>query len=93
MTALGHRDPITIFVKNNIPYGKKSKSLRDSPQRIELKVYTSTLIWEIKEILGRIFEEDPRKIKLEKVMTTYQTYTIKDTENGMTLENLYIGMN
>ena len=31
LSALGHREPITIFVKNNIAYGKKSKSLRDSP--------------------------------------------------------------
>ena len=44
-------------------------------------------------MLGKIFEEEPRKIKLEKVMSTYQTYSLKDTENGFTLENLFVGMN
>ncbi len=44
-------------------------------------------------MLGTIFEEEPRKIKLEKVMSTYQTYSLKDTENGFTMENLFVGMN
>jgi len=57
--ALISMDLIKISIKNNISFGKGSKSNRENPQFIELTVYNNMLVWELKVEIANIFGIEP----------------------------------
>jgi hypothetical protein len=74
-SSLQTMDLIKISIKNNIGFGKGSKQVKTNPQRLELTVYHNMLIWELRELIAKIYDIDTLMIKLERSSSLYMANT------------------
>lgn len=81
---------MNLTLVNGIVIGKGNKSVKTNPVRLEVSLFTSTTVWELKNIIASAVDIEPATIRLERSQSIYITGQIEDKDNQKTLYDLAI---